>query len=71
MDAIENLRKLEMRLRNAEALAQAPNVKASLEALIEASKEVGKSFSAPWLGYHSRVYHRGLRLHTVRGAAGC
>jgi len=32
-----------------------------LERLIDAAKEVGKSWSGSWLGYHSRVYYKDLK----------
>ena len=34
---------------------------ADLERLIEVAKEVGKSWSGSWLGYHSRVYYKGFK----------
>ena len=34
----------------------------ALDALANAAKEVGRSFSGSWMGYHSRVYYEGFRV---------
>lgn len=50
--------------RVSEASAHPPELEAaepSLNALETAVKEVGRSFSGSWLGYHSRVYYAGLQ----------
>src|SRR5215469_12624326 len=48
-------------LENISERAAVPEVKEALERLEEAATRIGKSGSGSCLGYHSRIYHRGLK----------
>jgi predicted nucleotide-binding protein len=47
-------------LKKAAEAGEADDIDAPLNALDVAGKEVARSFSGSWLGYHSRVYHAGF-----------
>ncbi|MGO8091634.1 TIR domain-containing protein [Rhizobium leguminosarum] len=60
---MENAEELHTLSEKFERLAEFPDSGielSKLNALTEAADEIGKAFSGSWLGYHSRVYYRGL-----------
>jgi predicted nucleotide-binding protein len=61
MTPSEELFDLAKRLESASKAAELSEVRGPLDAIEAASKEVGRSFSGSWLGYHSRVYYEGLK----------
>lgn len=60
MQAYEELRELAKKLSEAGAFGDEVAVAAPTDAVRDAAKQVGRSFSGSWLGYHSQVYYNGL-----------
>lgn len=60
MEAHQELFEIAQRLQPYAEMLDAPEVKTPLDAIEAASKDVGRSFSGSWLGYHARVYYEGL-----------
>lgn len=57
MTPYEELFGLAEKLENAASAVDGEEVSAPISALAEAAEKVGRSFSASWQGYHSRVYY--------------
>jgi hypothetical protein len=60
MEPYEELFKLARMLNDAANAGDADNIVEPLSALENAANQVKRSFSGSWLGYHSRVYYKGL-----------
>jgi hypothetical protein len=60
MAPVEELTNAAKRLSAAAAAATTESVAPPLRAVADAADEMKRSFSGSWLGYHSRVYYRGL-----------
>jgi predicted nucleotide-binding protein len=60
MQAFEELFEISKKLYKAAAIGDAKSVTQPLSNLEKATKQVERSFSGSWLGYHSRVYYEGL-----------
>jgi hypothetical protein len=59
-DAVRRTQAAAKRLSAAGAAADSESVATPVRALGDAANEMKRSFSGSWLGYHSRVYYRGL-----------
>lgn len=44
------------------ALGNEPEIRGTIQAIIDACNKVHEAFSGSWLGYHARVYQRDLRV---------
>lgn len=60
MRPFEELFEIANQLEAAAAAGDTEHVSAPLKALAESANEAKRSFSGSWLGYHSRVYYKGL-----------
>lgn len=60
MKPFEELFDLAKRLESAAEAGQTSKISTPLDALVDAANEIKRSFSGSWLGYHSRVYYKGL-----------
>ena len=60
MQAFEELFEVVKKLYDAAAIGDAKSLTQPLSKLEKATKQVERSFSGSWLGYHSRVYYEGL-----------
>lgn len=60
MEDFEELFSLADQLQRIASAAEDESVERPTAAILEAAKEVGKSFSGSWQGYHARVYYAGF-----------
>lgn len=60
MTPYEELFALAEKLKKAASAVDSDDVAKPLDALEEAARTVGRSFSGSWQGYHSRVYYAGF-----------
>lgn len=62
MKTFEELDDLAKEVSKASAAQTEPEIRGPLERLDDSAKQVGRSFSGSWLGYHSCVYYENLAV---------